>query len=194
MKDSVFYPLIAVLVVGMIASSLLTGWGTPQCGPFGGADGPEDYSLITLKGSDLCRMQSHDGYELDLKSDVLTIRAEADAIDIDVLNSAHFPIGPDIEAVFTGHKVRISLTVKPSSTSGAEAFEFNYSAGVPGNTGWVRFDLEEDWETYTAEVNIPYKTIQNTAGLDFISVRPVVPEGSRSIELREIRFRRLGQW
>lgn len=194
LRDSIFYPLVAALVTAMILSALYLGWQKPQCGPFGGADGPEDYALIILQGGDLCRMEAYEGYDLDLAGNVLTIRADSAANFPDVQRNAHFRLGPDLETVYAGHKVRISLTVKPTEGGGAEAFEFNYSAGKAGNSGWIRFDLKPEWETYTAEVNIPRKLLENAASLDYISVRPVVPEKTRGIELREIRFRRLGQW
>ena len=194
MRDFVFYPIMAAIVVTMVISSLYLGWQQPKCGPFGGADGPADYSLIILKGQDLCRMDGFEGFELNLEDDVLTIRAEEGANDADVQRNAHFRLGPDLETVYAGHKLRISLTVKPASGAGAEAFEFNYSAGKAGDTGWIKFDLKPDWDTYTAEVDIPRKLLENTGALDYISVRPVVPDKTRGIELSEIRFRRLGRW
>jgi len=178
----------------MITSALWLGWQKPQCGPFGGADGPEDYSLIILSGEDLCRMEAYLGYDLELEDEVLTIRAEQDANLPDAQRNAHFRLGPDLETVYAGHKLRISLTVKPTDGAGAEAFEFNYSAGKAGDSGWIRFDLKPEWDTYTAEVDVPRKLLENNVALDYISVRPVVPEKTRGIELREIRFRRLGQW
>ncbi|MEL6414156.1 MAG: hypothetical protein AAFQ15_04365 [Pseudomonadota bacterium] len=194
MRDIVFYPIVAVIVVAMVIASLYLGWQQPKCGPFGGADGPADYSLIILKGQDLCRMDGFEGYELLLEEDVLTIRAEEGANDADVQRNAHFRLGPDLETVYAGHKLRISLTVKPTDGAGAEAFEFNYSTGKAGDTGWTKFDLQPDWNTYTAEVDIPRKLLENNGALDYISVRPVVPDKTRGIELSEIRFRRLGQW
>ena len=194
MRDIVFYPIIAVIVVTMVIGSLYLGWQQPKCGPFGGADGPADYSLIILKGQDLCRMDGYEGYELLLQDDVLTIRAEEGANDADVQRNAHFRLGPDLETVYAGHKLRISLTVKPTEGAGAEAFEFNYSTGKAGDTGWTKFDLQPDWNTYTAEVDVPRKLLESTSALDYIAVRPVVPDKTRGIELSEIRFRRLGQW
>lgn len=194
MRDSVFYPLVAAIVAAMVLSALYLGWQKPQCGPFGGADGPEDYALIILQGGDLCRMEAYEGYELDLEEDILTIRADETANFPDVQRNAHFRLGPDLETVYSGHKLRVSLTVKPTEGAGAEAFEFNYSAGKAGNSGWIRFDLKPEWETYTAEVDVPRKLLESSVALDYISVRPVVPEKTRGIELREIRFRRLGQW
>ena len=194
MKDSVFYPLIAIVVAAMVVSALYLGWQQPKCGPFGGADGPEDYSLIILNGGDLCRMEAFLGYDLALDDGTLTIRAAPESNYADPRQNAHFRLGPDLETVFSGHKVRISFTVKPTAAAGAEAFEFNYSAGKAGNTGWTKFDLQPEWDTYTAEIDVPRKLLENTVALDYLSVRPVVPEKTRGIELREIRFRRLGQW
>lgn len=194
LRDIVFYPIIAVVVVAMVIGSLYLGWQQPKCGPFGGADGPADYSLIILKGQDLCRMDGFEGYDLDLTDNILTIRSEATANYADVQRNAHFRLGPDLENVYAGHKLRISLTVKPTTGSGAEAFEFNYSTGKAGDTGWIKFDLKPEWDTYTAEVDIPRKLLENTVALDYLSVRPVVPDKSRGIELSEIRFRRLGKW
>lgn len=194
MRDFIFYPVIAAIVAVMVIGSLYLGWQQPKCGPFGGADGPADYSLIILKGQDLCRMDGYEGFELNLEDDVLTIRAEAEANFADVQSNAHFRLGPDLETVYAGHKLRISFTVKPTNGGGAEAFEFNYSTGKAGDTGWIQFDLKPEWDTYTAEVDIPRKLLENAAAIDYLSVRPVVPDKTRGIELSEIRFRRLGQW
>jgi hypothetical protein len=194
LKDAVFYPLVALLAVLMIGAAMIEGWSQPKCGPFGGADGPADYSLIILNGGDLCRMEAYLGYDLELKDEVLTIKADETANVASVQHNAHFRLGPDLENVYAGRTLRISLTVKPSDGFGAEAFEFNYSTGKPGDTGWTRFDLKPGWDTYTAEVNIPRKLLESSTAFDYISVRPVVPDKTRSIDLREIRFRRLGEW
>lgn len=194
MKDIIFYPLMGVIALTIIGSAMFFGWSQPKCGPFGGADGPADYSLIILSGRDLCRMEATFGYELELNGDVLTIRAEDGAGLSNVEQNAHFRLGPDLETVYAGQKVRISLTVKPATGSGAEAFEFNYSAGKAGDTGWTRFDLKPEWDTYTAEVEIPRKLLENSVAFDYLSVRPVVPDKTRAIDLREIRFRRMGEW
>jgi hypothetical protein len=194
LRDSVFYPIIGLVVALMVMSSFYIGWQQPKCGPFGGANGPEDYSLIILKGQDLCRMDGALGYEIELEEEVLTIRAEADSVYADVRQNAHFRLGPDLVTVYSGHKLRISFTVKPTNGAGAEAFEFKYGAGNAGDTGWTRFDLKKEWETYTAEVNIPRRLVENSEALNYLSVRPVVPDKARGIELSEIRFRRLGQW
>ena len=194
MKDAIFYPVAILLAIGMVMISLAKGWTEPRCGPFGGANGPADYSLIILSGRDLCRMEATFGYELGLEDEVLTIKADVDAPQSDAQNNAHFRLGPDLEAAYAGHKIRSSFTVRPSGGFGAEAFEFNYSSGKPGNTGWQRIDLKPEWDTYTAEIEVPRKIIENEIAFDYLAIRPVVPEKTRSIELREIRFRRLGQW
>ena len=116
MKDIIFYPLMGVIALTMIGSAMFFGWSQPKCGPFGGADGPADYSLIILSGRDLCRMEATFGYELELNGDVLTIRAEDGAGLSNVEQNAHFRLGPDLETVYAGQKVRISLTVKPDMT------------------------------------------------------------------------------
>ena len=150
--------------------------------------------MIIFSGQDLCRVRGSEGYDLDLEDNFLTIRADAEANFADVQENAHFVLGPDLETVYAGYKVRVSLTVKPTNGAGATAFEFNYSAGKAGDTGWVRFDLKPDWDTYTAEIDVPRRLLESNVSFDYISVRPVVPEKIRGIELSEIRFRRLGQW
>jgi len=194
LRDIVFYPLVVMIALIMIGAAVYEGWTQPKCGPFGGADGPEDYSLIILNGGDLCRMEAYLGYDLELNGDVLTIRADDTTNVASVQHNAHFRLGPDLENVYAGRTLRISLTVKPSDGFGAREFEFNYSAGKPGDTGWTRFELTPDWDTYTAEVQIPRKLLENANAFDYFSVRPVVPDKTRAIDLREIRFRRLGEW
>lgn len=194
MRDAIFYPVAILLAIGMVMISLAKGWTEPRCGPFGGANGPDDYSLIILTGGDLCRMEATFGYELSLAEDILTIKAEEAAAQSDAQNNAHFRLGPDLETAYAGHTLRVSFTVRPSSSFGAEAFEFNYSTGKPGDTGWTKIELQPEWDTYTAEIEVPRKLIENEIAFDYLAIRPVVPEKSRSIDLREIRFRRMGQW
>ncbi len=178
----------------MVGLAVLAGVGQPRCGPFGGGNGPADYSLIVLGGQDLCRMAGYRGYELKLDQGTLEIKADADANFPEVERNAHFQLGPDLETVYAGQNVEIAFTVKPTDGAGAEAFEFNYSTGNAGDTGWTRFELKPEWDTYTAVVQIPRKLLETATAFDYLSVRPVVPEKTRGIELKEITFKRLGLW
>ena len=192
LKDYLFFPLVLIVAILMVLGSIMVGANAPQCGPFGGADGPADYSFATIKGQNLCRMEGRKGYELQLANDILTIRGEAEENYGELVRSPQFKLGADLETVYAGQKLTISLQVKPTEGAGAMAFEAMYSTGKAGNSGWQRFDLIPDWQTYQFEYQVPEKLLENTVAYDYFAVRPVVPEKVRGIMIREIEFRRAG--
>ena len=123
MRDNQFFPLMLFIVSVMIGGSILIGAAAPQCGPLGGANGPEDYSFATLSGQDLCRVEGRKGYELLLADDVLTIRGEAEENYGDIDRTPVFRLGPDLETAYAGRKLLVSFEVKPTQRSGALRFE-----------------------------------------------------------------------
>ncbi len=192
MRDLYFYPAILLIVSVMVAGSILVGMNAPQCGPLGGADGPADYSAATLSGQNLCRIEGRKGYALSLADDILTIHGEAEENQGGIDRTPVFKLGPDLETAYAGRKLRISFEVKPTQRAGAVLFEAMYSAGKAGNSGWRRFQLSPDWQTYSFDYDVPDKLLENAVAFDYFSIRPVVPEKVRGIMIRQIEFRRSG--
>ncbi len=199
LKDIVFFPVAILLALLMVGGAMQVGAGVPLCGPVGGANGPEDYSIAIIQGRDLCRMEAVYGHELtqsapEKPQNTLRILAEPDALRNDVEASAHFKLGPDLETVYAGQILRVTIRAQPSPERGALAFEFNYSTGKAGDTGWHRFYLEPGWKDYTHTIEIPNKLLESTVALDYFAIRPVIAEKPRAIEVEKITFERLGRW
>ncbi|MEM8618013.1 MAG: hypothetical protein AAGF20_13905, partial [Pseudomonadota bacterium] len=61
-------------------------------------------------------------------------------------------------------------------------------------SGWQTFDLKPGWQTYDFTFNVPEKLLEDSAAFDYLSIRPVVPEKTRALEVRSVEFRRYGRW
>ncbi len=199
MDDRIFFPLAIVVAVAMVGGASMVGIGTPICGPMGGARGPADYSEVVIAGADLCRMEAGRGYqlsELDAGSDsnALRIRAQYGETSDDPLKTAHFKLGPDLETVYAGQKLRIVISARPADERGAMAFQVNYSTGKAGESGWQTFEMLPGWETYEYEFDVPQKLLKEAVAYDYLAIRPVVPRKARTVEVRSIVFTRHGPW
>ena len=197
MKDILFFPLAILVAAGMVAGAMMMGGDAPQCGPVGGANGPADYSSATVNGADLCRLEGRRGFGLNLSDDgILTLSVEPQPPRDDPEQNPNFKLAADLELVYAGQKLRVSVTAKPAGAGGAEAFEVMYSTGKGGNSGWRRFDMKPDWDTYRFEYNVPEKLLedQDAAAFDYLAIRPVGAEKTRVMEIREVDFRRYGKW
>ena len=86
----------------------------------------------------------------------------------------------------------MTIEARPSRPQGATSFEANYSAGNEGNSGWQTFDLQSGYQAFSFEWDVPLRETQTNA-LDYLSIRPVVPEKTRGVEIRAIRIERIGQ-
>jgi len=181
--------LIAALMV-VLALSPGAGVCAPT-GPVGGAN--SDYKTITVDGCNLNRMIAggEDGLGLIERDGekFLKIEAFSGLQNDDPQRGPHFEIDSDLERVFADHEVEITLTVRPSNRRGAHAFQANYSTGRNGESGWQSFDMYPDWREYSFIYRLPVKLGDNA--FDYLGIKPVVPEDSRAIEIKQIRFRRI---
>lgn len=179
----------------MVGGAMMVDADKPLCGPFGGAAGGGQYQEIVLSGRDLCRMEGVFGHELvqsapETQNNTLTIFADPGSLRGEVEASAHFKLGPDIETVLAGRYVTMTITARPSARRGAEAFEFNYSTGKAGNTGWHRFDMRPGWQDYTHIIEVPEKLLETAVAEDYLAIRPVLEDKRRGVEVSKITFAR----
>ena len=199
MNDRVFFPLAFLVVIAMVGGAMMVDSDKPLCGPVGGANGPEDYSQAIIDGRDLCRMEAVFGHELtqsapEKKRNTLRIMADPGSLRDDVEASAHFKLGPDLETVYAGQTLRVTIRARPAAERGAMAFEFNYSTGKAGDTGWHRFDMQPGWQDYTHTIKVPKKLLESAVAFDYFAIRPEVGSKPRTIEIERITFDRLGAW
>jgi len=176
----------------MIITALRPGDGACKpTGPVGGAD--SDYKTITVEecnlhriiagGEDALGLLERDG-ELFLK-----IESYSGLQMDDPERGPHFQLDSDLERVFSDHDVEITLTVRPSNRRGAHSFQSYYSVGRDGGSGWQTFDMFPDWKEYSFTYRVPEKKGENA--FDYLGIRPVVPEDTRAIEIKRVRFRRI---
>ncbi len=193
MNDRLFFALAFGVTLAMVGSSMVIGSRRPQCGPVGGADGPADYSTATISGRDLCRMVAGGEAQLDLRDDsVLKITAIVGALGDNPQGNPHFTLAADLEVAYSGQNLTVTVTARSRDEGGA--FEANYSTGNAGNSGWRRFDLTPEWQAYTFEYRVPERLLQDAVAYDYLAIRPVVPFGSRSVEIKAVELRRNGLW
>jgi hypothetical protein len=194
LKDIVFFPLAILVAALMIGGAMMVGGDAPKCGPVGGAGGPADYRFARVEGANLCRMEGRKGFEVNLNDDILTITAEPKPPLPDYDQNPHFVLAGDLETVYAGQILKVSVTAKPSVGAGAEAFEVLYSTGNAGDSDWPTFQLRPDWQTYDFTFNVPQKLLESAVAFDYLAIRPVPGEKARSLEIKDIEMRRFGAW
>ncbi|MEE9381520.1 MAG: hypothetical protein V3V03_08945 [Hyphomonadaceae bacterium] len=193
MNDRLFFPLILILAAAMVFLAMREDPNRLPTGPVGGAD--TDYGLVVIEDKNLNRILAGGAAEIDLLEQdgvkYLQISAAAGVLADDPALGPHFRLAADLETQYAGFNLKVTISAKPAADQGAMAFEANYSAGKAGQSGWQIFDLVPDWAEYSFEVRVPQNSGQ---GVDYFGVRPLVPEKTRSVEIRSITFERLGRW
>jgi len=194
MRDRIFFPLILIVAAAMIFLSLRPGASALPSGPWSGAG--SDYKVLTLSGVQLARIVAGGDADIDVigsgERAVVRIEALAGMLTADPVRGPHYKIAPDLENVFSGNTLRITVRAKPGEKRGAQQFEVNYSAGKVGDSGWQLFDLGLEADDYTFDYDVPVKL--GDAALDYIGIRPVVPDKTRSLDIERITIRRIGRW
>lgn len=194
MNDIVFYPVALLAALAIIAAAALPGRDRLDCGSVSGAG--TDYQTIRVTGDNLCR------FEAAGQSDIEFVRQD-DTIQTLIISAAsgmlsdrpernpHFRLAADLETRFAGSEIRITVEARPARDSGASSFEMNYSAGNEGNSDWRMFDLGHDFQIYSFTWGVPLRTGDDQA-IDYLAIRPIVPEKTRAVEIRSVVFEVLG--
>ena len=193
MSDFVFYPIALIVALAIVASAALPGRDRLACGSVSGAG--TNYQLIEITGDDLCRFEAAGQSEIELvnQGDTIgffTVSADAGKLSDRPDRNPHFRLAADIELQFAGHEVKVTIEARPSADRGATSFEANYSAGIEGNSDWRKFDLRPEFASYTFNWIGPVRTGEEQA-VDYLAIRPVVPDKTRSIDVRSVKLERL---
>lgn len=195
LNDRLFFPLALLVAMVMVGGALLVGSGQPACGPMGGANGDDSYRIVTIQSDDLCRIVAGGESDIELFTtddgrSVVSIEMEGDAQRDAAENSPHFKLGPDLETVYAGQTIAITLMARPAERSGAVAFEVKYSTGKAGDSGWHQFYLEPDWQRFTFSFDVPEKLLKQSVALDYLAIRPVAGDKPRGIWIESISIAR----
>ncbi|HAY07926.1 MAG TPA: hypothetical protein PKV67_15930 [Hyphomonas sp.] len=193
MRDRLFFPLAGLLVLLMAGLALQPGVGQLPTGPVAG-DGLH-YDQIVIDGAYLnkviaggnARTRIQRGPE---RSYQLEVSAEAGALLDAPEMGPHFRLAQDIELQFSGRKIRVTVRARPGDDQGAMQMKVNYSAGRVGESGWKQFDLQPGFTDFTFEYDVPQKEADQ--GVDYIALRPVVPEKRRTLLIERIVLERIG--
>ncbi|MEL6956119.1 MAG: hypothetical protein AAFO88_05710 [Pseudomonadota bacterium] len=191
MGDRIFFPLIILLAGGLVALALAPQVGALPAGPV--SVGDMNYNQVSVEGAQLNRMLAGGEASVELVgNDQLEIITTAGVLSDDPRLGPHFELAADIEVQFSGFEVEVLITAKPGESRGATQMQANYSTGRDGESGWQVFNLRPDWETFSFTYRVPAKSGENA--LDYLAIRPVTPDKSRSLLIRRIEFKRGQRW
>lgn len=194
MPDKLFFPLTAILAALLVLLALQPAMGALPSGPV--SVGDMNYAQVTVRGDDLNRIVGGGEAEIDLirasEPTHLSIETLAGMLSDDPVLGPHFPLAADLEVQFSGFEVTVTVTAKPGEERGATQMMVNYSTGRDGESGWQVFDLHRDWSSFSFTYEVPVKSGENA--LDYLAIRPVTPDKSRSLLISEVRFDRGQRW
>lgn len=195
MGDKFFFPLIILFAGGLVGLALSPQLDALPSGPV--SVGDMNYNQVVVEGVELNRMLAGGEAAVTLERNGLTdaaleIVTMAGVLPDDPRLGPHFELAADLEVQFSGFEVEVLVTAKPGPERGALQMQVNYSTGRDGESGWQVFDLQPDWETFSFTYRVPVKSGENA--LDYLAIRPVTPDKSRSILIDRIEFRRGQRW
>lgn len=196
MNDLIFYPVAMLAALAIIASAALPGRDRLSCGSSVSGAGT-NYFQVSVTGDGLCRIEAAGQSDIQLvqgndELESVVISAGAGQLGDRPERNPHFRLAADLEQFYAGSRIRVTVEARPARPQGAMSFEVNYSAGNEGNSGWRTFDLQNGYQSFSFEWDVPLRETQTTA-VDYLSIRPVVPEKTRGVEIRAVRLERVGQ-
>lgn len=194
MRDRLFFPLALALVMALVAIAFLPRIGRLPTGAVA-SDGM-NYSRIEISGAYLNKVISGGEAVTRLERGpegkyLLFIEAEKDALADSPELGPHFRLAGDIELQLAGHRVRVTVRARPAADRGAQKLRLNYSAGRAGDSGWRTFDLAPEFSDLSFEYDLP--AIIGETGVDYLAIRPDVPEKPRAIIVERVVIERLAR-
>jgi hypothetical protein len=194
LRDWLFFPLSIVLAIGLVALAISPALGRTPTGPMAGNG--FNYNTILIDGAYLHKLYSGGDADIDVRKgdggrETLEMTVTAGLLDEAPDLGPHFRLAADIEQQFSGRRVRVTVRAQPASDRGATQMRVNYSAGRVGESGWTVFDLKPGWNDFSFEYDVP--VIEGDQGFDYIAIRPVVPEKTRTLLIDSVRLDRLPQ-
>ena len=191
MPDKVFFPLAALLAGLLIFLALDPFSERIPYGPMSAAG--VNVHDMTVEGINLHRFTFGKKGELKVKKDdgveslLITLKSEED-YDYPLMGT-YLPLDADVEYALQGRRVRITVTARWTGQFPASQFLANYSVGSRGESGWIKFDLTPEFQDHSFEYEVPYSN--RGLGMDFLAIKPVVPNKERTVEIQKIHFRSL---
>lgn len=190
LPDRIFFPLIALILAGMIWVALAFGpTASDPAGPFSG--NPKDGLLV--KGKYLAIMQNGPGitHELVKEPDGETILRAAAGQRSDEAPSAgvFITVPPKFAKAWEGHTLSISVKLRqPEDNPSSDVF-LRYYAIAGGNSSPANCEVSPQWQ----ECNLVYKMPRRKSrtGTQFIGIWPDALGLSRWIDIGALQVKLL---
>ncbi|HEX7788897.1 MAG TPA: hypothetical protein VF467_00015, partial [Afipia sp.] len=189
MRDRLFFPLAFILACTFILMALQPFAQRVPSGPVsGGGRNAED---VTVKDAELHRFQpgNYDSIQIvpaaGENPTVLRIARQATEDYQDPRSGPHLILAEDIEYAMEHRKIQVDIEARAAGEFGASQFEANYFAKSEFETGWKQFDLTQEFQTFRFTFDTPPRG--ETVGYDYIGIRPVAPDKSRTMDVRSVR-------
>jgi hypothetical protein len=199
MPDSLFFPATAMAALALIALALAPLSGRKPTGPvsYSAAEAEAGYNQAVVSGDLLYKIVAGGRADITLSEEngevIATIAAGAGLLPDDPVKGPHFRLGADLENVHSGRTVIVTLSVRPEPQRGASAVLVNYSTGALGESGWQTLPLQPDWTDVSFSWKVPMKPDPEALGVDYLAIRPEVPEKTRAIQIRMITLTWTGE-
>lgn len=188
MKDIIFFPAIALVLVGMVLLASHRNSSACPVGTVGGAD--TDYKHITISGAQLNRFITNG--QLDTppcmadEAYALTLTPTQTPIAPDADTGPHFRLGTDIERTASNRKLAIIVRARALAPDASGAMQVIYYTGPKGDSGWQTFPLTETFEDYAFEYTPPESGAD--PGVDYLGIRPDLSGARFGFEIESVKL------
>lgn len=190
MTDRIFFLTAFLAAALMVGIAVLPGLNAKPSGPVSG--GNTDYRRIEVSGAQLNRFVAGGDADISLvRADgkaALRIEVAVNTLADDPIRGPHFILDRDMETVFAGREVRITIRARAADQYGAEQMRVNYSVGSAIESGWETFTVTREFADSVFVWTPPPRTAGTDPGYDYLGIRPVVPEKQRAILIQSVIF------
>lgn len=190
MADRVFYPLVILIAIGLIAAALAPGPARLEAAraELAGAG-----DAVIARGAALAGLQTGDGIgfeTVDGEDGPVFIRARASKpSDVPPLSAGLFlSLSPAQERALAGRTLRVSVVARARGANPAETFKFGYFADDErAGSGWEIFTPTPNFETYSFTFTPAEKTGEPNP--DFVGLWPDAAGENRTLDIAQIAVR-----
>ena len=190
MSDRFFFPLIILAGICIGAYAFNYGRGDLPQGSVSGA-GTSSNEVI-IKGADLNRIINKGLYQTRMSSSgeenyFLTIISGSGAELPNPEQGPHYRLAADVEHMFQGKTIEVTVRARPASSDPAHILLLNYSAGPAGDSGWKEFKLSPEFSDYKFTFDVP--TRFGPQGVDYLGLRPKYAGFFQAIAIESVTIR-----
>lgn len=197
MPDKLFFPLMLLIAGAIVAISLFPAVDRKPSGSvsFSAEEAAAGYQRLVIEGDELHKMIAGGEAEIEFfKSEAgrlnVSLTAGAGMLSDAPTRGPHYRLAADAENVFQNRRVRVTVRAKPGDSRGASQIRLNYSAGRPGESGWIERNLRPEFSDVSFEFVVPAKDTEELS-VDYLAIRPAVPDKTRQVVIDRIVIERV---